>query len=56
MSVTMATREGLFQGPQENMCGAVLCYCGTQECRRWEHSIKMDLGEIDVEVMSWLRI
>jgi len=27
-----------------------------EEYRRWEDNIKMDLKEIGVDVMSWLRI
>ena len=36
----------------------MLCYYGDdmEEYRRWEDNVKMDLKEIGVDVMSWLRI
>ena len=36
----------------------MLCYYGDdmEEYRRWEDNIKMDLKEIGVDVISWLRI
>ena len=36
----------------------MLCYYGDdmEEYRRWEDNIKMDLKEIGVDVMNWMKL